>query len=230
MSRAKFPPRFKIGDTVRVKLGVIDPDFPDIPLGGWSGTISEFQDDDPRLYLIKLNDWTLNNIDPIYQKRCERDGLDASQIWLLEQDLEVDDGTSVDIEPPTNIITKPLSMDDQDDRIRAVFGLTYDDVLPSVDNTSLRVYHDYLAANLSFPFKAHYSQETGIFRSNTRRVTVLALSDVDDTEIDDMYGLCCSARIGWRTANLPLGEIEVQHEEPNQPLVEDYCYWFWNWR
>ena len=30
-------PRFQVGDKVRVKYGVIDPDFPDIPLGGWTG-------------------------------------------------------------------------------------------------------------------------------------------------------------------------------------------------
>ena len=34
-------PRFKVGDKVRVKHGVIDPDFPDIPLGGWTGTVTE---------------------------------------------------------------------------------------------------------------------------------------------------------------------------------------------
>ena len=28
------PPRFQVGNKVRVKYGVIDPDFPDIPLGG----------------------------------------------------------------------------------------------------------------------------------------------------------------------------------------------------
>ena len=33
------PPRFSVGDRVRVKTGVPDPDFPDIPLGGWAGTI-----------------------------------------------------------------------------------------------------------------------------------------------------------------------------------------------
>ena len=31
------PPRFEPGAKVRVKRGVIDPDFPDIPLGGWAG-------------------------------------------------------------------------------------------------------------------------------------------------------------------------------------------------
>ena len=36
-------PRFRVGDKVRVKTGVIDPDFPDIPLGGWTGTVTEVE-------------------------------------------------------------------------------------------------------------------------------------------------------------------------------------------
>ena len=35
------PPRFEFGAWVRVGRGAIDPDFPDIPLGGWSGTVEE---------------------------------------------------------------------------------------------------------------------------------------------------------------------------------------------
>src|SRR5271157_4072634 len=34
------PPRFQVGNKVRVKYGVTDPDFPDIPLGGSSRTPS----------------------------------------------------------------------------------------------------------------------------------------------------------------------------------------------
>ena len=35
--------RFKARDKVRVKHGVRDPDFADIPLGGWSGSIKEVE-------------------------------------------------------------------------------------------------------------------------------------------------------------------------------------------
>ena len=30
-------PRFSEGCRVRVKIGVMDPDFPDVPLGDWTG-------------------------------------------------------------------------------------------------------------------------------------------------------------------------------------------------
>ena len=37
------PPRFQVGNKVRVEYGVIDPAFPDIPLGGWTGTVTEVE-------------------------------------------------------------------------------------------------------------------------------------------------------------------------------------------
>ncbi|HBO45099.1 MAG TPA: hypothetical protein DD670_14450 [Planctomycetaceae bacterium] len=38
-------PKFKVGDKVRVKHGIKDTDYPDIPLGGWAGKITEIHDD-----------------------------------------------------------------------------------------------------------------------------------------------------------------------------------------
>jgi hypothetical protein len=211
-----------------VKPGVTDPDFPDIPFGGWAGTISEVEDGDPRTYLIALNEQTLKNIHPIYHKRCERDGLEADQAWMLEEDLEPDDGEPVQIEQPTSIVTKPLSMDDQDDRIKAILGLTSDDPLPEADDESLVAYYKYLAANLSFPFEAKYSFETGPFESKTFSITILGLLNPDDFPGDD-YGLFCQARRDGERIELPLTEVEVGKGNPNRRLVEDYSYWFVNW-
>ena len=35
------PAKFKVGDRVRVKHGIRDTDYTDMPLGGWAGIISE---------------------------------------------------------------------------------------------------------------------------------------------------------------------------------------------
>jgi hypothetical protein len=35
------PLGFRVGDKVRVKSGVMCPDWEDIPLGGWAGTIKK---------------------------------------------------------------------------------------------------------------------------------------------------------------------------------------------
>jgi len=227
MSKTKSPPTFSAGDVVRVKPGVTDPDFPDIPFGGWAGTISEVEDGDPRTYLVVLNEQTLKSIHPIYHKRCERDGLEADQVWMLEEDLEPDGGDPVQIEQPTSIVTKPLKANDQDDRIRSALGLTSDDPLPQADDESLMEYYKYLAATLSFPFEAKYSFETRPFESKTFAITVLGLLDPDEFS-DDMHGLFCQARRDSERIELPLTEVKVGKSKPNRRTVEDYSCWFVN--
>ena len=227
MSKTKNSPKFSVGDAVRVKLGVTDPDFPDIPFGGWAGTIAEVEEDNPP-YLIQLNERTLQSIHPIYYKRCERDGLEADQVWMLEEDLEPDVGDPVEIEQPTNIVTKPLDMNDQDDRIREVFGLTSDDLLPESDAASLLAYYKYLAANLSFPFEAKYAFKPRAFETKTCAITVLGLLDPEAFDGDD-YGLFCQARREDEQIELPLTEVEVGKGTSNRRLIKDYSYWFVNW-
>jgi len=56
---------FAVGDQVRVRHGTVDPDYSDLPLGGWAGTIVEVDDDG--LCHIKLNQATLDHIHPVYQ-------------------------------------------------------------------------------------------------------------------------------------------------------------------
>jgi len=54
MSQTKKAPfKFAVGDAVRVCSGVTDPDFPDIPLGGWAGKITGAEEGNPPLYSIR---------------------------------------------------------------------------------------------------------------------------------------------------------------------------------
>src|SRR5205807_5935982 len=66
--------------------------------------------------VFKLDERTLANIHPIYQQRCEIDGLDYRYLGLAQEDIEPGNGMPVPIEQPTAIVPRPLSPDDQDDR------------------------------------------------------------------------------------------------------------------
>lgn len=224
MSKTKSPPKFKVGDAVRVKAGVTVPDFDDIPLGGWAGEVVEVEKCNAAMYLIRWNKSTLDKIHPVFRKRCERDGLEFEEMWLAEVDLEPDIGESPEIEQPATIVTKPLSPKDQDDRIRIVFRLTADDPLPEVTDDTLLVYHKYLATNLVFPFQAEHGAEYG----HPERVTVIGLGDLNEPMIDDMHGILCEVRLEGQVVTLPLSELD--EATGNRRLVSDYCYWFWNWR
>jgi len=213
--------RFPIGAKVRVKSGVRDPDFPDIPLGGWAGTIQEVERAKGEVtYLIAWDRATLRGMHPIYKKRCERDGLELESMWLGDEDLEPGDCTRVPIEQPTSIVTKPLSEKDQDDRVRIALGLTHDDPLPDVSRKTLLAYHRYLAANLKFPFRAR-SDADGM------SLTVHRLFDPKEYDPDEEDGLLCEARDREGAFTVPLSELD--DAVGNRKLVRDYGYWFHNY-
>jgi len=222
--------RFQVGNKVRVKYGVIVPDFPDIPLGGWTGTVTEVeQTDDQITYEIKWNKRTLNGMHPVYLKRCERDGLEMESMRLGEEDIEPDDGTQVSLEQPTQIKTPPLSERDQDDRVRMVFGLTHDDPIPEISLETLLAYHRYLTANLKFPFNAYCGEEeVGPFSRKRATMTVTGLLDPMREGLDVEDGLVCKGRGRGDEIEVTLAEIEAG-KNPNFKLISDYAYWFYNW-
>jgi hypothetical protein len=224
-------PRFRVGDKVRVKRGVIDPDFPDMPLGGWTGTVTEIIEHEGQFNCVfKLDDRTLASLHPIYRRRCERDGLDFETMGPDEKDLEPDDGTPVPIEQPTQIRTPPLSMDEQDDRIRAAFGLTHDDLLPEVDYRNQHAYYRYLWTHLSFPFRAKYWKKISRDSNKLVRLTVTGLYDFDDYDVEEGYGLIGVGKDPGGEVELPLIEIEDIEDSTNRRLIQDYAYWVANWQ
>jgi hypothetical protein len=225
-------PRFEVGDKVRVRQCVREPDFPDIPLGGWSGTIEMVEQIEDRIdYEIEWNRKTLAAMHPVYRKRCERDGLEPELMWLGEADLEPDDGTPAPIEQPTSIVTKPLSEKDQDDRVRMALGLTHDDPLPEINFEALLAYHRYLAANLRFPFAAYCGEEeVGPF--SRRRITMTVTGLLDAVRVLGLEdGLVCTGRLRGDEIEFPLADIEVRmkKKDRNSKLLADYAYWFHNW-
>jgi len=230
MAKQKEPsggPGFQVGDTVRVKRGVRDPDYPDIPMGGWVGTVKEVECGKRwSSCRITWNRDTLAAIHPVFRRRCERDGLEYEETYLAEEDLEPYDGEPLSIEQPTLINTRPLSPDDQDDRIKLILGATGDDPVPDVDEEMLLAYWRHLANHLALPFEARHCPEDG----SDNGVTVVGLLDPDEDGCDEFYGLLCEARLGRRQIIAPLGEIEVRKEKQNHQLIDDYSYWFWNWR
>ena len=146
----------------------------------------------------------MNQASPLFEKRCEKDGLEFDQYWLDADDLEPDTSGPLEIEQPKKITTKPLSPKDQDDRIRMVFELTSNDPLPDVDDETLATYHEHLSKNLVFPFTAELGAEYG----RPERVKVIGLGDPDDEPmIDESYGILCEARMEDQIVTVPLGRI-----------------------
>jgi hypothetical protein len=202
-----------------------------MPLGGWTGTVTEIIEHEGQINCVfKLDDRTLAGIHPIYRRRCERDGLDFEIMGLDENDLEPDDGTPVPIEQPTQIRTPPRSRDDQDDRIRAVFGLTRDDPLPLVSPETLMTYCRYLTANLKFPIPSSYWAQSGPFSRKKVTVSITELEAPVEEEFDEECGLFGIASDEEREIEIPLESLELKRQDPNYQLISDYTYWSQNWQ
>lgn len=227
--RSPVPTKFAVRDKVRVKRGVKDVDYPDTPLGGWTGTICKTHQNN--MYTVRWTQDTLDAIHPVFKKRCEQDSTDFEEYCLAEDDLELDPGGPLDIEQPTQIVEESPSRDEQEDRLRSVFGLSSDEPLPGVDDVALLAFYEYLTDNLSFPFEAEHNPESGTLFPSTYIVKVINMDDADDEPmIDETYGVLCKTRQGRRVMTLPLGELRVKKGRPYRQPVADYCHWFWNCR
>jgi len=216
---------FAKGDLVQVKPGIVHDQYPDIPLGGWVGNITTIAWLTPVGYGVRWTKPTLEQAHPVYLKRCQRDDIEPEGYWLEEDQLaEAADETPTAMEPPTKIITRPLSEEEAEDRVRMVFGITSDDVLPKPDEQTQRQFLDYLKAHLSFPFKADYAAASVLGSGTSEAVQVLGFAD---PPIDPSEGIVCVARKGKHEFQAPLSNIQVHEDDPNFRHVEDYTFWLW---
>jgi hypothetical protein len=219
-------PTFPVDSKVRVKAGVKDPDNPDMPIGGWCGTIAEIERTAESYgYLVLWDQRTLGQMHPVFVKRCQRDDLEVDSMWLEENDLEPDRGEMLSIEQPTAINTPPLDPSNQDDRVRAIFGLTTDDPLPPANEEALARYHAFLSSRLTFPFEATIVEETGPLEFREGRITVRELLPLDEGDTDE--GLLCDVRLpDSEDGVVPLSDLESLSNAEVRQLVGDYAYWF----
>ena len=82
-------PAFAVGSLVRVRSGARSNVYPDLTLGGWTGTVCG-QEGDSRL--IRLSAATLATVDASFQERLE------TGIWLPADQLEADPGEPLMLE------------------------------------------------------------------------------------------------------------------------------------
>jgi hypothetical protein len=221
---------------VRVKDGVLDPDYEGQSIGGWTGTIIDIDDSsDPSLILLEWEARTLTElIGKKALERAEREGLQGDGMWLYLTDVEQLDPTQGTEPPqPMNRAPKPKKRHDvpltaEEIRVTRLFGLPASAGPPAVDDATLEVYHDYLCAHMRFPFMGEYSRETAPLHQVSEYIKVTGLEDVDDC--DEFYGILCKGRRGRRHVVVPLAEVEVDTDDPNRQLIDDYQVWFWNYR
>jgi len=118
--------------------------------------------------------------------------------------------------------------DDADQRLRSILG-GKGDRIPIVRVDSLRRFHDYLVAHLSFPFEGKLSSPIGPHRDTKSSLSVIRLLDtVREYAPEEMHGLICKTSQKGEKIELPLARIDVEESSPHYQLLDDYNYWLAN--
>ncbi|MBI4675942.1 MAG: nucleotidyl transferase AbiEii/AbiGii toxin family protein [Chloroflexi bacterium] len=131
---------FKIGDCVRVRAGIQDPDW-DQDLSGWQGRVSSI--DHPKrgkpTVIIAWDSVTLRQMSATAIEKCEVDGLDWSEYGLDVDEIEsaVCRDTPRDVERAKKEIAKQyrwVYLGDEGKRIQKILaGVDPDDVMRLLD-------------------------------------------------------------------------------------------------
>ncbi|MCE5267657.1 MAG: hypothetical protein LLG00_07210 [Planctomycetaceae bacterium] len=123
-----------------------------------------------------------------------------------------------------------FALANQDDRIRTIFGLTGDSPIPSVASATLETYYDHLVRQLSLPFDALCCEIGKDKRQLVHQIEVTELMDPRQNHNRGPHGLLCKARNHDRQLEIPVTELGLRDDSPNSQLLDDYTYWFVNWR
>ena len=217
-------PNFEVGDSVKVKEGVSDPDS-DVDIGGWQGRIREIGEDESGrpLILVAWDSRTLKEMPRSYLEQSEMEGLDWQQFLLLVEDVEDAQSrdTQRDVDEAVDEIASSVywySLGEEGKRIQEVLTGVEDDW------EAFKAWERYLEQNLRFPFEAVVSeyQEKGRLRQGDR-IRVLEIS-----VLDDLYGVIVSGKRGSESIDFPLCDLDVVGDGVNEQLVSDYAVWFAN--
>jgi hypothetical protein len=86
--------RLTLGDIVRVKDGVMDPDYDGYCIGGWSGTIIAFEtwEQTPMALIAWDASTQRDRLAPEVRRRAASQGLSVAQMWLQLSEFEQVEG------------------------------------------------------------------------------------------------------------------------------------------
>lgn len=221
-------PVLKIGDNVKVKKNVVDPDMKGLCIAGWQGRIVQIEKDDVGKWVVDIR-WdsiTLQNMPEAVIEKCEEDGLDYTLCGLYADEVELAQprDTEADAQKISDILEKSHSwsyLGKQGQRIQKILG----HIEEGNPMAELDAWEFFLERNLSFPFdaKVSESQDEGPLRLGDKvKVKKIELTD-------DLYGIIVQVWHRKKKYAFPLCDLEVINKDSsNYQYIDDYCVWFAN--
>ena len=214
--------KLKIGDTVKVKNGTIDPEL-GMDIGGWYGQIVEIVND---LVIINLDSITLSNLPEQYIFQCEQKNLDWGRICLTSNDVQI--AARRDTEKDFEETRKRIQAKHYWDYLGAS-GKIINQVLTNIRRgdhlAAFSAWEKYLAENLSFPFDAEIIEYQGSdLLKQGDKVRIHSI-----TGNEDPYGVIAEIKLERKVFHFPVCDIEALDKTSiNGRLIDTYRDWFGN--
>jgi len=222
---------FQIGDSVRVKEGITDPDYFDVSITGWQGRIVEIEPNtntpDETLYLVEWDSITLKNIPDKQITHSEQNNLDWTAMNLYSSDLEP--ATERDSEKDTTELQYALyelhywdSFGEQGVRIAQVVAKLATD---ADELDYYRTWQTYLNSKLTFPIQAFITESANL--ELLKEGSLVVINSLP--EVFPEFGVFAHITRQGNTYRFPLNYLEVVSKtSKKRQVIDDYIIWFNN--
>jgi len=221
--------RLKRGDLVHVRPGARHPIYPDLPMGGWTGTIERVQrhrEYKHRRYWVHFLPSTTERLHPIYLDREERDndvGYQPWDNWVAEELLEPGEAPPETIEHPS---LSAWAQQAGEEQVRTLFGLSREDEYPSCDDDTARVWKDFLSQHLPLPRRLRVSEPYNSDDEELLLRRILGPNEVP-SEVDDRpHGLYAEVSVDGEIEVVRLEHVLLFDDDPYETLLCDYAHWY----
>jgi len=219
----------KIGDSVKVKNGVLEPDNEKFEIGGWQGrivNIDTVSTEEGILVGIEWDSATLKLLPADYIIESEVEGLGWESMVLFESDIEKTESRDKvgDVKKMQEELSEKYywsSFGEDGLRIAAVLeGINRED-----EKKCYSAWQKQLNKALSFPIKAvvSESEENDKIKEGTDVVINSLLN------VDECYGIQAAISLKGVKQEFPLCDLEVTDKKSaNYQFIKDYTIWFAN--
>jgi len=219
---------FKKGHSVKVKEGVMCPDYEGLCLAGWQGRIFDIEkvDQGRTIIGIRWDSQTLETMPIEFIEDSETNGDDYTEIYFYAE--EVEPAKARDSEKDSQKTRDKLhnkyhwlGLGQEGRRILAVIG----HVNPNDELEIMEAWETHLCNVLKIPFDAEVTeiQEHGPLAEGDK-VQVHRIA-----EVDALYGILVEITHLNNSHLFPLSDLTVVPQQSLDYLpVQDYCVWFAN--
>jgi len=217
--------KIEIGESVKVKKGIKDPDLKRFDMTDWQGRVLSFDKNNETgelLFLIQWDSITLKQLPDKFVTDSVAKGYDFSKMTLGESDVlkTIERDKVFDVQQMIEIIEEAHSWDDCGEQ-----GKRIKSVISQCENSFALIdtWFEHLENNVELPCKVIY---IGDSTKELRYKAEIIWNGILDS--DDDCGVIGCGKLNRKFVNFPLCDVKPENITPKNQALDDYCVWFAN--